>query len=133
MAKLTPYLFFDGNCREALSFYASCLGGEPQLMTYGDTQGEGCPVGMRDQIIHGSLTSGELFLMASDSAGEPLRVGSNVQLSLQCGVGEIDELFRALSAGGKVTMEPHDAFWGDRFGVLVDRFGVSWMLNARKS
>jgi PhnB protein len=129
---LSPYLFFDGQCREALTFYASCLGGEPQFMTYGSTQGEGCPAGLKERIIHGSLATRGAMLMASDTDDAPPVRGSNVHLSLQCGVDEIDALANALAEGGKITMAVHDAFWGDRFGTLVDRFGVLWMLNAAK-
>lgn len=134
MASLTPYLFFNGNCREALKFYERCFGGKLELMTYGDAQGSGCPLGLKDNIMHGALTSKQLLLMASDRADATPTPGDNVSLSLNCdSLSEIEELFKALSDGGKVGMPLHDAFWGDRFGTLTDRFGINWMLNSKKS
>ena len=136
MANLTPYLFFNGNCREAMKFYEGCFGGQLELMTYGDAQGSGCPLGDKDKIMHGALTSKQLMLMASDNAdaNKPITPGGNICLSLNCEtLPEIERLFKALSDQGKVEMPLHDAFWGDRFGTLTDRFGIGWMLNCKKS
>ncbi|HMJ13481.1 MAG TPA: VOC family protein [Polyangiaceae bacterium] len=130
MANLTPYLFFNGNCREAMKFYESCFGGKLEIMTYGDAQGEGCPLAQKDKVMHAALTSGKMMLMASDSADAVRPAGDNVSLALGCeSLSEIEELFKALSNKGSVSQELQDAFWGDRFGMVKDQFGFHWMLN----
>jgi PhnB protein len=132
MATLTPYLYFDGNCRDAMNFYQRCFGGKLEVMTYGDTQGEGCPLAARDKVMHAALTSDALLLMASDDPEGKVQAGSNVHISVNCNsLGEIEELFTALSQQGNATTPLHDAFWGDRFGTLTDQFGFLWMLNCR--
>ena len=131
MAELHPYLNFDGTCREAMTFYQACLGGDLQLMTFGDNPGGGVPPGAEDRIMHSTLTSGSLRLLASDGRpGEAPRQGDSVHLSLNLqSREEIDSLFVALGAGGNVTMPLGDMPWGGRFGMLVDRFGMPWMFH----
>jgi PhnB protein len=130
---VTPYLFFDGNCREAMEFYKSCFGGELTLMRYADGpeeafEGQGEPD--LEKIMHASLTGGEASLMASDNPMGAPKIGDNVSLSLNCEtMDDIQRLFKALSEGGKVTMPLADAFWGDHFGMLVDKYGFHWMLS----
>lgn len=137
---LTPYLFFNGNCREALGFYQKALGGELELMTYGDASKsspeESCPVGAENRIIHGAIKHGKFMLMASDTPtpDEPPKPGSTVFLALDCeSQSQVESYFKALSQGGEVMMELHDAFWGARFGMLTDRYGFSWMLSYDKN
>ena len=129
--EITPYLMFDGKCREAMSFYQQVLGGELQLMTYGQAD-PNTPPGEKDKVIHARLESGATVIMASDSGhGMPVKDGDDVWLSLQCGpASEVDALYAKLAAGGQTPQPPNDAFWGARFGMLVDRFGVQWMLNS---
>ena len=130
MASLAPYLFFNGNCREAMNFYRSCLGGELEVMTFGDAQGHACALAVKDSVMHATLRSKQVVIMASDRPDAAPVQGDNVCLSLNCDtLEEIESTFRALSQGGKIGQELHDAFWGDRFGMLVDRFGIGWMLN----
>lgn len=138
MKPLVPYLFYNGDCRQAMTFYRDCFGGNLELMTYGDAPANaGCPDGgpggarpAKDDIMHGCLTNGDLCLMASDWPNREAKPGNSAHLNVQCGtLAEIEKLFEALGAGGKVSMALHDTFWGARFGMLVDRFGVHWMLN----
>jgi PhnB protein len=86
---------------------------------------------MKDRIMHARLTKGSIVLMASDSMpGMPFVQGTNFSVSIQCeSREEIDRLFAALSEGGQVAMPLDDAFWGARFGMFKDRFGIHWMLN----
>jgi PhnB protein len=129
-ATLAPYLNFDGDCRAAMEFYASCLGGKLFLQTFGEA-----PVpsdaATKDRIMHARLDGGGMTLMASDTMpGMPFVKGNNIHLSL----GGTDEaaltgMFAKLSAGGTVTMPLQKQFWGDTFGMLTDRFGVHWMVN----
>lgn len=133
MSKVTPYLFFTDNCREALKFYQSCLGGELEIMTYGDAQGDACSLASRDKVMHGCLKKGGMLLMASDDPVAPPVPGTNVQLALNCeSLVEIESTFAALSHGGKADYPLHDAFWGACFGTLTDRYGVRWLLNFEK-
>jgi len=122
---------FDGKCRDAMTFYQQVLGGELQLTTYGQTDPKAAAA-EKDKVIHARLESGSTVIMASDSGhGIPVKDGDDVWLSLQCGpASEVDALYGKLAAGGASPQPPHDAFWGTRFGMLVDRFGVQWMLSS---
>ena len=130
MKEIQPYLIFDGNCREAMTHYAKCLGAELQISTYGDTDPK-APAPGKDRVMHARLTKGPTVLMASDSGvGMPVRPGDNVSLSIVCESDqEVDALHQSLGAGGRSTMAPADTFWGARFAMLTDRFGLNWMLN----
>ena len=129
--EITPYLMFDGKCRDAMTFYQQVLGGELQISTYGQTD-PNAPAAEKDKVIHARLESGSTVIMASDSGhGLPVKDGDDVWLSLQCGPkSEVDALYAKLSAGGQTPQPPQDQFWGSRFGMLVDKFGVQWMLNS---
>ena len=134
---IIPYVFFYGNCREAMEFYQKCLGGELKVMTYGDAQGDACPKGAKDRVIHADLRRGDMVLLASDTPGTPdhaVKIGSNVQLSINCvSMNEIQSMFKALSEKGKVKTPLQDMFWGAHFGMLEDKYGFHWMLNFEKS
>ncbi|MDX2151905.1 MAG: VOC family protein [Bryobacteraceae bacterium] len=129
MEALIPYLNFDGNCREAMEYYARLFGLQLDLMTFADMPGDQ-PPHLQSRILHACLTkSGQPLLMASDTlAGE---VSANTTwLNVVCeSRDEIERLFAELGAGGSVQMPLHDAFWGARFGMLTDRYGVRWMFN----
>ena len=134
MKPLVPYLFFNGNCRDALGFYKRCFGGDLQVMTYGDAPEGACAGGVdpsaKDKVMHGCLSDGAFSLMASDSPMGKQAMGDNVHLTIQCEtIPEIRKLFKALGDGGEIKMPLADTFWGAHFGMLVDRFGVHWMLN----
>ena len=136
MAQFEPYLSFNGSCAEAMRFYEKTLGGKLEMMM---TQAEappspGMPAGSPDRIMHASLMLGDRRLMASDTmAGQPFEGMHGFSLSLSYpSVAEANKVFDALSAGGKVTMPMGPTFWVEAFGMLVDRFGTSWMFNAGK-
>jgi len=139
MAQLTPYVFFDGNCREVMVFYKECLGGELTMQAVRDTPAaEHMPPGAAQKIMHAALTRGEskdAVLMASDWMEQDGFVrGNSISLSLHCtSEEEIKRLFEGLSAGGKVTQPLADQFWGATFGMLTDKFGMAWMLNFDKT
>lgn len=129
--RVTPYLNFDGTTREAMTFYHHCLGGELSVMTFGDG-GWGDTPEERARVVHARLENGQVVLMASDTTvyGAPFQPGNNVHLNVECAsVEALESLYVALGEGGQAAMPPHDAFWGARFGMLIDRFGVQWMLN----
>lgn len=130
MKAVTTYLNFDGNCREAMTFYAKCLGGELTLTPFSEMPGNHPPEA-KDRIMHARVTKGLPVLMASDAMpGTPFHPGAGFSISIMCeSAEEIDSLFAALSEGGKVGMPLADQFWGARFGMFTDKFGIRWMLN----
>lgn len=129
---INPYLTFDGNCAEAMAFYQGILGGDLQVMKYGDMPDNSMvPDGMGDRIAHAGLDLGGVRLQASDSMGHmPFNghCGFNLQLE-PTSVDEGKALFDKLAEGGKVTMEYQETFWAKGFGLLNDKFGVPWMVN----
>jgi len=138
MKAINPYLTFDGNCREAMTFYAKALDAELSIKTFKESGME--TPGMADRVMHahisrgggGALMSGgQAVLMASDSQpNQPVTFGDNVWLSIDCDdTAEQDRIFEGLSDGGKVVMPLNNTFWGARFGMLKDKFGLGWMLN----
>ncbi|MEV3936211.1 VOC family protein [Glycomyces sp. NPDC049804] len=126
---LYPYLFFDGNAREAMGFYQEVLGGELNVMTYGETGATGPEA---DQVMHATLTSlAGYTIMGSDTGpGQEYRPGANVALCLGGDDGDrLRGYWQRLAEGATVTMPLEKQFWGDEYGSLVDRFGVSWMVD----
>ena len=130
MKEVTPYLNFDGNCRQAMTFYKDCLGADLYLMPFSEVPGD-FPPEAKDKIMHARLSKGTTLLMASDAMpGMPLQRGNDIWISINCeSLAEIEKLFGALGQNGTVRMPLHDAFWGARFGMLTDQFGVQWMFN----
>jgi len=133
MPQLIPYLSFDGSCREAMTFYQSCLGGELQLQAFADSpMAEQVPAADRHKVLHSMLSSHHLTLFASDRCMGPEASPSAttpVSLCLNCGSDEeIHTLFAKLSEGGTVEQPLADMFWG-KYGALSDRFGMSWLFN----
>ncbi|MEP6534172.1 MAG: VOC family protein [Bryobacteraceae bacterium] len=123
MKALVTYLNFDGNCKEAMTFYGKCLNAELFLMPFEAPS---------DRTMHANLSrGGASILMASDTMpGCPFLPGNNFSVSVHCeSMPEIQQLFGAIAEGGKVTMPLQDVFWGAHFGMLTDRFGVNWMFN----
>jgi len=130
MAKLTAYLTFNGNCKEAMEFYKSCLGGELQLMTVGESPAAArMPAAMRDKIMHSSLKAATLELLASDMFDQAeYRHGNTVTLTLICeSKAEIEKLFANLSKGGRVRNPLSEEFFGT-YANLTDKYGFTWML-----
>jgi PhnB protein len=133
MKEMNGYLNFDGDTRDAMKFYQRCLGGELLLSPFSEVKMD-VPPEAKDRIVHSKLTAGSFTLMASDLLpGMPFQKGTNFHICLSCESGEETErLYNALGEKGKVTMALQDMFWGARFGMVVDQFGVSWMFNYDK-
>jgi PhnB protein len=131
MTQISAYIHFNGKCREAMTFYRDCIGGDLDFQTIGESPiAAQCPAGMQGQILHSLLTKGPLLLMGSDMAPEGSVQGNNIALSLNCTSElEIEECFATLSEGGTVYSPLKKEFWGATFGVFADKFGVRWMLN----
>jgi PhnB protein len=131
MKSATPYLNFDGNTKEAMTFYAKCLGGKLDIQSFGDMGQAAAHPGSADRTIHAHLAAGPVVIMASDSPAE-MRViqGNNYWIMLECdSPDEQDKLFAALGEGGNSLMPLQNQFWGARFGMLRDKFGTGWMFN----
>ena len=130
MKDITPYLTFNGTCRQAMTFYKDILGGDLELMDFASSPME-VPDEAKNYIMHAILTSNGVTLMASDTMpNQPVTNGNSVSLSINCqSTDEINHLFNSLSDGGQITMPLEDTFWGARFGMLTDKFGTCWMFN----
>lgn len=133
MKSVVTYLNFDGNCRQAMEFYAECLGADVELMPFSSMPGEACQDVDRatDRIMHARLSKGGTLVIASDTMpGMPFRQGNNFNICIDCeGREEIERLFAALGENGSVSMPLQNTFWGAYFGMLTDQFGIGWMLN----
>ena len=135
--KLSTYLTFDGQAREAFTFYQQVLGGTLEMMTFAQApEAKHFPAEHRERIMHVCLTLDDYRLMASDTMpGMDCGSGSyegikGCSISLHPdSVAEGERLFAGLSAGGQVVMPMEKTFWAERFGMFTDRFGVSWMVN----
>ncbi len=132
--QIQPYLFFEGRCEEAIEFYRKALGAElTMLLRYKDSP-EPCDPDCitpanSDKVMHASLRIGESTLMASD--GRCLGAANFQSFSLSLSAAddaEADRLFAALADGGQVQMPLSRTFVSSRFGMVADRFGVSWMV-----
>ena len=132
MAKLNPYVSFSGNCREAMQFYKQCLGGELVLQTVGEMPAMAAKMQpeMKDHILHSSLISGGITIMASDlNRNKPVE-GNTVHLCINCDSDEeIHHFFTGLSAGGTITEALTKMPWGGKYGSLTDQFGKHWVFN----
>ena len=136
MAQLIPYLNFNGNCREAMTFYKTCLGGELMVQKISESpMAAHKPSEMAAMILHSQLTSKSGFILrGSDMMGKNLVKGNSIGLCLDCPTEkETTTIFTKLSVDGHVKMPLHQTFWGATYGELTDKFGVNWMLNYSKS
>ena len=132
--KVQPYLFFDGRCKEAIDFYKKALGAEVLMMMRFSESPDPPPPGMiapgsENKIMHASMRIGETEVMASDgrAMGKPEFKGVTLSLSV-ASEAEADRLFSALAEAGQVQMPIGKTFFSPRFGMVADRFGVSWMV-----
>jgi|HubBroStandDraft_4_1064222.scaffolds.fasta_scaffold110767_3 PhnB protein len=131
---LQPYVFFYGRCEEALTFYQSVLGGSFELQRVSESPMAGqAPPEAQDRIMHAKFSSDGAEFMASD--GQDVKAVNpdegNISLSLSfTDVARAKTVFDALAQGGRVKMPFDDAFWGGKFGMCDDRFGIEWMVTA---
>ena len=135
MSSIHSYLTFNGNCREAMTFYQQCLGGELVFQTIGESPlSEKVSKNMKDFTLHATLTKNSLLLMGSDMVPETgLIRGNAVSLILNsASEKELKSYYKKLSAGGQVTHPLKKNFWGALFGGLTDKFGNHWLLNCRQ-
>ncbi|MDB5264383.1 MAG: glyoxalase/bleomycin resistance protein/dioxygenase [Adhaeribacter sp.] len=129
--EVQPYLNFAGNCEEALHFYKETLHGEIPMLSYFESAPMAVPEAFKKKVLHAVLQLDKATIMASDCLPDfPLTTGNNITLSLNFPeVTPMEMAFQNLAVGGKVTMPLQDTFWGARFGMLTDKFGINWMFN----
>lgn len=130
-ASAGPYLMFNGNCREAFEYYADCLGGNIKAMLSFKEMPDQSEVNpdMADYIMHACLQIGKLEIMGSDDPNDyQVPQGFHVQLTFN-EPEKAEDAFAQLAGGGNITMPMSETFWAERFGMLVDRFGIPWMVN----
>jgi PhnB protein len=129
--KLNPYLNFDGNAEEALNFYAAALNGKiVSIQRYADSPMPS-DEDYKNKLIHARLEfDGNLIMISDVFKGQPVSTKGNIQLSVEVdSVAQLEQVFNSMAEGGKITMPLQDQFWGARFGMLEDKFGVTWMFN----
>jgi len=129
---LNSYLFFNGQCEAAFTFYAQCFHGQIEVMLshVGTPMEQHVPPEWRDKIMHARLKAGDSIIMGSDSPPDRYETprGVSTHIGLQ-DPAEAERIFSALAEGGTVEMPIQKTFWSERFGMLVDRFGIAWMIN----
>ena len=132
---LNPYLYFDGQCEEAFNYYAKSLGGKIAfMMTYeGSPMAGQAPPGWAKKILHAGLASGHGVLEGCDAGpGQYKKPQSFCVMLKPKDATEADRMFNALAEGGTVQIPIAETFWALRFGMVVDRFGVPWLVNCEK-
>lgn len=130
--QINSYLTFNGNCREAMTFYQNCLGGELTFQTIGDSPlAQKMPKKMKNCILHATLKKEKLILMATDIVNEnELTKGNSITLSLHCdSEKQLKSCFTKLATNGTINCNLETNFWGVLFGELTDKFGNHWILN----
>ncbi len=129
--QVQPYLDFDGRCDEAIEFYKRALGAEVKaLHRFKDSPPGMCPPGSEEKVMHAHLSIGDAVLLASDGycQGQKSFQGFSLALNL-ADETKAQQLFSALSDGGQVKMPMSKTFFASRFGMVADRFGVTWMIH----
>lgn len=134
--QFNAYLNFSGNCEEAFKFYAQCFNGKIEAMIphEGTPAAAHVPPEWRSKILHARLLIGDAVLMGSDAPPQHYRqpAGFSVNIGVNS-VAEAERLFHSLAENGKVQMPLQETFWAARFGMLVDRFGIPWMINCEQT
>jgi PhnB protein len=132
---ISPYLFFKGNCEEAMKFYAQVIGAEIDMMMRhtGTPMEEHVPAAWKEKIMHASIKLGDNWLMASDAPPDFQSDFGGFSVSYEVKTPEeAERVYNALLEGGTATMPMAETFWAHRFGMLRDKFGVPWIIGCSK-
>lgn len=130
---IQPYLIFSGRCEEALDFYQSALGAQVEMVLRFNESPDPVPAGMlqegfENKIMHAAFRVGTTTILASDGRDDASRF-SGFSLALSApSEADAERIFDALADGGRITMPLTRTFWSPCFGMLTDRFSVSWMV-----
>lgn len=133
--KINTYLSFNGNCAEAFKFYEQALGGKIEgIHKYGDSpMAAQAPPGFGEKIMHVHLKVGDQDIMGADAPPGMFSQPQGFSVSIHVKtVEDAERLFAALSPGADIKMPIQQTFWSPRFGMLIDRFGIPWMVNAEQ-
>jgi PhnB protein len=130
MKSTTIYLHFNGECREVMDFYGKVFNAIPEFKTYGES-GMGGENGEKSGLIlHSTLMKGGLQLMASDTNDDMPNSKNGFSISLDCeSLEEMEQTFASLGDGGELILAIHDAFWGGKFGMTKDKYGIIWLFS----
>ncbi len=134
--QMTTYLSFKGECEAAFKFYEQCLDGQlGAIFRYaGSPLADQVPADWQDKVMHGSFTFGDQVLMGGDVAPDRYEQPKGFSLSLQIqSAADAERIFHELANGGTVVMPLEKTFWAARFGMVVDRFGIPWLINCEAS
>jgi PhnB protein len=134
--QLNLHLSFEGQCEEAFKFYQQCLGGTIQtMMTWGESPlADQVPSEFRDRIIHATLIVAGSTLSGADVPSGSYEKPGGFSVAIQISdPAEAERIFGALSESGTITMALQQTFWAARFGMLIDRFGIPWMINCEQA
>jgi PhnB protein len=129
-SRLNPYITFSHNARQAMKFYESVFGGALNMNTFGDYGDKDAP--NADEIMHAQLETDKGFMIMGSDMPPGMEVSSGNNMSVSLSGDDADELrgyWNKLSQGGTVTMPLEKQMWGDEFGMCVDQFGISWLVN----
>jgi PhnB protein len=130
--RINPYVDFNGQCEAAFKFYAQCLGGQvTALLRYaGSPLSEQVPASWQDKVMHATLTIDDQVIQGADVAADRYERPQGFSLTLQMrDTREAERVFNALAHSGSVVIPLAKTFWAARFGVLVDQFGIRWLIN----
>jgi PhnB protein len=131
---LNPYFSCTDNALQLMEYYQKILGGELHTTKFSETQMK-VPDDKKDRLVHAELTCPGLTIMAADAPDDRhVTKGDTISLSLQGSDSDaLTKIFNELEAGGHITMPLAEQFWGDKFGMVTDKFGTQWMVNIRKA
>ena len=130
--RMCVYLSFKGDCEAAFKLYEQCLGAKPAaIFRYaGSPMADQAPADWGNKVMHGSVTVGDQILMGADVVPSHYEAPKGFTLSIQMkNTADAERVFHELAQGGSVVMPLEKTFWAERFGVLVDRFGIPWQIN----
>jgi PhnB protein len=133
--KMNPYLMFNGNCKQAFTFYEQCLGGKiADTLTYGESpMSEQTPSELLNRVMHIQLAIDDMILMGADAPPHLFEEPKGFYVSLVFDDPvEAERIFEALLEKGTAQMPIQETFWATRFAMLVDQFGIPWMINCLK-
>jgi PhnB protein len=134
--QMNAYLSFRGECEAAFKFYEQCLDGKlGEIFRYAGTPlADQVPADWQNKVMHGSVTIGDQVLMGGDVAPDRYERPKGFSLSLQIkSTAQAERIFALLAADGTVVMPLEKTFWAARFGMVIDRFGVPWLINCEES
>jgi len=130
--QVSPYLSFDGGCEAAFTLYSQCLGGTlGAIFRYaGSPMASQAPADWQNKVMHASMTVGDLMLMGADVTPDKYEPPKGFSLSIQLTDStDAERIFRELARDGRIVMPLEKTFWAERFGMVVDRFGIPWLIN----